>query len=98
LMGFKLEDKAAHFAAYCVLSLYHLQVYPKKTIWTILFLSGFGVTMELLQSLTTYRSFEVWDIVANMTGIFGGLGLVFTPLGQSLKWIEKSWNRKNEAK
>ena len=78
LIEIKASDKIYHAASYFILAfLWFLFFYIKKTkainlrIKAIAFLLIlFGIIIEALQSiLTTYRTFDMWDALANAVGI-----------------------------
>jgi VanZ family protein len=78
---FSFEDKVAHFLIYSVLTCWFLQIYPRQG--RILFsLVLMGILIEGLQSMTSYRSAEITDVLANMFGVSGGWLLARSPLGQ----------------
>lgn len=70
-------DKLEHALTYCLLMLWFAQVYQarKQRMHIALALVAMGVTMEFLQEMTGYRSFEYADMLANATGV--GLGWVW---------------------
>lgn len=64
------SDKLNHFVAFFILSLLMDLAYPVKTITfkaSTLILYGFMI--ECVQWQLIYRSFSVWDLVADGTGI-----------------------------
>ena len=78
--GFTGQDKLLHCITFAVLFLMACQGYPDQTYrkWLCLGLFFYGVSMELLQGQTAYRSMEMLDLVADMLGIvLGCLFLVF---------------------
>lgn len=76
-------DKLEHALTYCLLMLWFAQVYQlRKQRFTIaLALVTMGVTMEFLQGMTGYRSFEYADMLANATGVALGLAWASTSAG-----------------
>lgn len=86
------SDKVAHFVAYAVLSAwFSLLVEQRKSLWLILFgLVGYGLLLEFLQSLTSYRQGDMADAVANSLGVIVGLAFYFSPLRRILRLID-SW-------
>lgn len=85
------SDKFYHTLCYAVLSflwVYYakvkLQTLKIRNIFAFMFLiSIFGIIIEYLQlTLTSYRTFDWWDIVANFTGI--ALGVLAFKLYQKL--------------
>lgn len=82
-----VSDKVMHAGAYFVMAglwlLFYLLNYnakakSKKIIIICGFVAGFGIFIEVLQrGLTTYRELDVFDIIANTTGIFAAGVLVW---------------------
>jgi VanZ family protein len=65
------SDKLGHFAAYGLLMFCFCQLYLKRRA-RILYAAGFiamGVTLEFIQGMTSYRTFEVLDMAANTIGV-----------------------------
>lgn len=80
VQGFTGQDKLLHCITFAVLFLMACQGYPDQTYrkWLYLGLFFYGVSMELLQGQTAYRSMEILDLVADILGIaLGCLFLVF---------------------
>ncbi len=71
----ELQDKIIHFVAYallCFLLFLMIESYKLRNNlkYSILVSIVFGAAIEFLQlNLTSYRSFEIFDIIANVTGI-----------------------------
>ena len=84
------SDKIAHFAAYAVLSAwFSLLVEQRKSLWVVLFgLISYGLLLEFLQSLTSYRQGDAADAIANSLGVMTGLVLYFSPLRRILRQID----------
>ena len=84
------NDKIGHFIAYAMLSAwFSLLVEQRKSLWRILFgLIAYGLFLELLQGLTSYRSGDLADAVANSLGVITGLGFYFSPLRQLLRKLD----------
>lgn len=88
-VSFKNSDKVAHFIAYFVLTFFWLLASfklksIKKTHVALLCLL-FGIIIEVLQSeMTSYRSCEYLDMVANLVGVLVGL-LIFNYLFKKRK-------------
>ena len=80
---FQMQDKVAHAAIYAVLFFVCEHAYSNRfPLWALaLVLAGFGLSMELAQSMTTYRQAEGWDMLANITGIL-------------IVWLLMLWHRK----
>ena len=84
------NDKIAHFISYAMLSAwFSLLVEQRKSLWSILFgLIAYGLFLELLQGLTSYRSGDLADAVANSLGVITGLAFYFSPLRQLLRKLD----------
>lgn len=66
-------DKLQHFIAYLVLSFYFCQVLKKEFfLYMVGLLLILGGVVEVLQSFTGYRFFDLWDIAANSFGVILG--------------------------
>lgn len=81
-LGSSFDDKIYHFVAYALFTLllynYLNAVSMKNSIfYTILFATGYGILMEILQNLLTEsRESDIYDIVANFLGIiFGAISI-----------------------
>jgi len=75
-LNFPHSDKIIHFLIFGILStLWVLSPFIKKTnfakkLLIIGLLSfAFSFTLEIIQSFTIYRTFEFYDIIANLAGI-----------------------------
>ena len=70
-VDFEQSDKVGHFLAYGSLMFWFGQLYvARKT--RLAYAVGFaamGVTLEFIQGWTGYRDFEVYDMLANGTGV-----------------------------
>lgn len=73
-----ISDKLLHAFAYAILMLLWLNVFHLKNnlklfFWIFLSLSVFGIILEVLQSwITTYRTGDWADVVANTIGLITG--------------------------
>ena len=71
----EFQDKIIHFTAYALLCFVLFLMFESYKIrntlkYSILVSIVFGAAIEFLQlNLTSYRSFEIFDIIANVTGI-----------------------------
>ena len=67
-------DKLGHLAAYCSLMFWFCQLYPTRgaRIGYALGFVAMGIAIEFVQRATGYRSFELWDMVADGTGVLIG--------------------------
>ena len=68
---FDWQDKLHHMGAYGVLFLLLIQAYGHRyRIWVLaISLALFGLAVEVAQSFTGYRQAELWDVLANISGI-----------------------------
>lgn len=71
-------DKSNHLLAFALLAFLGLNAYRGKPQWVYGGLFLFGCMIEVLQSLTTYRSAEWLDIVADTLGLLIALVLIKT--------------------
>ena len=74
-------DKLGHFAAYGLLMFLFCQIYAQgktRAIYALGFVA-MGVALEFLQGMTGYRTFDVFDMLANAVGVALGwlVGAVF---------------------
>lgn len=85
-------DKLAHFTIYGWIMLWFGFIYrPGKEYFLIgLSLILLGVTLELLQGATGYRSEEVSDACFNALGVFAGWLLARTRVSSALLWTERA--------
>ena len=72
--GFAHGDKVAHAMAFACLAYAAVRGWPGRTRAIVLALLGYGVAIELLQTLTPLRSASLPDVAADMVGV--ALGLV----------------------
>jgi len=68
---FQLQDKVAHAALYA--TLYYIAVRAYGSSFSLLLLAvmimGFGLFLEIAQSMTSYRYGDIWDFAANSIGV-----------------------------
>ncbi len=70
---FPYSDKIAHIGVYAIFTFLLMSEYKikKKQLFPLFITIVYGVLMEFLQyALTTYRSLELFDILANTIGAF----------------------------
>ncbi len=69
-----MGDKMQHGLAFAALTVWFCGVFEVRRYgWIALALLMYGIGIEGLQSLTTYRRAEVMDVVADTAGIAAGL-------------------------
>ena len=68
---FELQDKVGHSGVYAGLFFLCASAYGCRYSLALLalVLAGFGLSMEVAQSMTTYRQGDHWDMLANISGI-----------------------------
>ena len=86
-----LGDKAGHVLGFAALMLWYAQIYgdTRGRVRCALGALAFGVAIEIAQSLTTYRSAEFADFVADALGVALGWLLARGPFGDVFTWIER---------
>lgn len=81
------RDKIAHFGAYLVLGF--LLAWGRgpqaRIFWLILLGSLYGILDELHQSFVPGRSADVWDVTADIFGVFTGV-LVYRLIRRRATW------------
>lgn len=75
-------DKVEHLAAYGALAFSAVQLFERRVLWRVgIGLAALGMALEIAQgTLTTTRSFDLTDELANCCGVLLGLSAAFTPL------------------
>ena len=74
-LSIELQDKIIHFTAYALLCFVLFLMFESYKIrntlkYSILVSIVFGTVIEFLQAhLTSYRAFDIFDIIANVAGI-----------------------------
>ena len=91
-------DKIVHTGVFFVFSLLmifgfsrqisFLMLKKNAILFTLLFSILYGIITEFIQRLATDRSFDVWDIVANISGCILGV-IIFQWSGKKIPFIEK---------
>lgn len=95
LLSFNNADKLEHACAYAGLSFWFCQLHARFR--TMLAIIGLGIGMEYMQRWTGYRTFDVFDMLADAAGVVLGWLLVLTPLGRTLSVIEQTLKRKHRV-
>ncbi|MEO5596277.1 MAG: VanZ family protein [Lysobacteraceae bacterium] len=90
-------DKYGHALAYASLAAMAVQLFSgRPTLIRIgLLLIAYGVAMEFLQGFTPNRTPDPLDALANSVGVLIGMSVAFTPLRNTLVWIEQRLTRAN---
>jgi VanZ family protein len=86
-----VDDKLIHFVTYFVLGGWFGLLASGRTAlaWTVAGLIAYGMLIELLQGMTSYRYEEWGDVVANSGGVILGVLLHPTPLRGLLLFIDE---------
>lgn len=66
---FEHQDKVQHALVFAALTSWALALWPTRLRRIVLGMLGYGVLMEIAQSMTTYRYGDVWDFCADACGI-----------------------------
>lgn len=84
-------DKIGHVLGFAALMLWYAQIYAgaRERLRCALACVAFGLTIELLQALTPYRSAEFADLAADALGAALGWLVARGPFGDLLTWIER---------
>lgn len=89
VMDFYQSDKLEHFITYTILMLWFAQIYGRHSYLCLgLSFIAMGVSLELLQGLSGFRTFQYSDILANTTGVLFGWLLAKTRMANCLIWIK----------
>lgn len=68
-------DKANHVLAFLALGCLGRRAYGRQRTAVLLALVGYGVLIELLQGMTTYRDADPTDVLADSIGLLAALAL-----------------------
>jgi VanZ family protein len=86
-----IPDKVLHAGSYCILMLWFSGMYQRRFYWVlVVVLLALGLGLEFVQRRLGYRSFELLDMAANLTGIILGLIAATTWFGG---WCQRIENR-----
>lgn len=94
-VDFNNADKVFHFFAYFGLTLvWHTYYFSKKRLPKIeanfrigLAAIGFGIVIEVIQgTMTNYRSFEGYDVLANSSGVILAFVVLLLLRRKKIKW------------
>jgi len=85
------SDKLLHFFTYLLLSgWFSLVVKNLKSLWLVLFgLIAFGLLLEYLQGLTSYRMQDINDAMANSLGVMVGIASRFSLLRDTMVKVDR---------
>ncbi len=87
---FLLQDKLMHVLAYGCLMGWFAQIFRHDLtrLFLVVLFVGMGIFIELLQSFTSTRQFEVLDMIANTSGVVLAWALAYTWVGTLLTKFE----------
>ncbi|MCX6460013.1 MAG: VanZ family protein [Actinobacteria bacterium] len=84
------SDKVSHFAAYGILGfLAALSILRWRWLLAVVVMTVFGSLIEVAQSFTQYRAFELADIAADAVGAAAGAALAVALIAM--------WRRRNSV-
>jgi VanZ family protein len=81
-------DKAHHFIAYGGLMYWFAQAFARHWRWPV-FLCVLGLALEFLQGWGGVRTFDLFDLTANVLGVVMGLAVARTGLGRLLALADR---------
>ena len=85
------SDKLLHFLTYMLLSgWFSLIVKYPRSLWLVLVgLISFGLLMEYLQGLTSYRMQDIDDAMANSLGVMVGIVSRYSALREMMMKVDR---------
>ena len=85
-----VDDKLLHAGTYTLLMLWFSGLY-RRGLYVVIAaaLAALGVALDLLQGLTSTRSFDWYDVVADFGGVLVGCALAFWVVGGWCERIER---------
>jgi hypothetical protein len=87
---FEIGDKLLHGGSYFVLMIWFAGLFPRQRHWLVAaFLLALGAGLDVAQSRTVTRSFELEDIAADGVGILCGLMLSWSLLAGWCQRLER---------
>ncbi len=90
---YAFSDKWLHGITFAVLALWFSGQYARRAYWRIVLgLLAFGLLIELCQSVLSYRTAEMADMLANAAGMTAGLLIAMAGAGGWSLHFEK-WLR-----
>ena len=89
--GIVLNDKILHFVSYFVLTVWFSGLSGRRAHYLLIALVviALGAALDLMQSATATRYFELFDILANAIGALVGLVLSVIVLGGWCSTVER---------
>jgi hypothetical protein len=88
--GFSSSANLWHAAAYMILMLWFANMYnlPRQKVWLSAAFIAMGVSLECIQGISGFRTFQSVDILANGIGVLLGWALTLTPLSACLVGLD----------
>ena len=85
-----INDKLLHAGTYTLLMLWFSGLY-RRGLYVVIAaaLGALGVALDLLQGLTSTRSFDWYDVLADLGGVLVGCALAFLVVGGWCERIER---------
>jgi len=85
-----VSDKLSHLVTYFLLAGWFslLAINRTRLGWSVIGLIAYGMLIELLQGMTSYRHPEWGDVLANGIGVLAGILLYFSPLPRLLRSVD----------
>lgn len=85
-----VSDKIMHAGTYALLMVWFAGLYRRGLYMAIAAgLFGLGIALDLLQGLTPTRTFDWYDVAANLAGVLVGCALAFALVGGWCQRIER---------
>ena len=93
LSSFFLSDKLVHGVTFVTLALWFSGQYAPPSYWRlVLGLAAFGLLIEVIQRMVSYRTADGMDFVADLVGIAIGMSIALAGVGgwclRFEKWLE----------
>lgn len=85
------SDKLEHALGWFAITIWYAQLaaVPRALLARACGFLALGAALELAQSLTTWRSADPWDLVANAAGVAAGLVIGMTPAAGILARLDR---------
>jgi VanZ family protein len=70
---FLIQDKLLHFLAFAVITFFaYASNFKIKRIFLFIILILYGLSIEVIQNSLEYRTFELYDLLSDIIGVFVG--------------------------
>ncbi|HEX9875684.1 MAG TPA: VanZ family protein [Gammaproteobacteria bacterium] len=90
IRGISLSDKLMHAGSYCLLMIWFAGLYARRRhVLIAAVLLMLGLVLEILQHRTSYRMFDLTDMLANAVGVAAGFVVSFFVLEGWCQRLEK---------